>query len=392
MNERLKDVKTGELSLFRNPPVDGFGSVSGAELILQDQSGGDVGKFCNISQSIIKELSSEPSVSAVFTSFRSDFPQFEVEVDEDKAYQLGTTPKDILNTLQLFYGGSQSGDFVRFGKFYRVNIKSEGHYRMDESSLSQIYVKSMAGNMIPVNTLVKLKKVYGPESLSRYNLFNSITINLLPSKGYGNGALIEAAEKVLNKKLPTGYGYEWSGLSREEKRSSGQIFIIFGLCILFTYFFLAAQYESYILPFAVLLSVPTGMLGVFLAIKLAGISNNIYVQIGLIMLIGLLAKNAILIVEFANQARKKGMSIAESSLEGARQRFRPILMTSLTTILGLVPLIFATGSAAIGNHSIGIGTIGGLLSGVVLGILFTPVLYILFQTLHEKLFGTKSTI
>lgn len=214
----------------------------------------------------------------------------------------------------------------------------------------------------------------------------------MPSKGYGNGAMMEATERVIKKELPTGYGYEWSGLSREEKRSGEQMFLIFGLCILFTYFILAAQYESYILPLAVLLSVPTGLLGVFLAIKMAGITNNIYVQIGLIMLIGLLAKNAILIVEFATQARKKGMPIVTSAIEGAHQRFRPILMTSLAFIIGLVPLTFATGPAAVGNHSISVGAIGGMLSGVVLGVIFTPVLYILFQSLHEKISGTKNTI
>lgn len=392
MSARLDKVKSGELSLFRNPPVEGFGSVSGAELVLQDKTGGKLDKFNKIAQSLISDLEKEPSVSEAFTSFRSDFPQFEVEVNEDKAYQLGTTPKDVLNTLQLFYGGSQAGDFIRFGKLYRINIKAEGQYRMDEGSLGQVYVKGLTGSMIPINTLVKLKKVYGPESLSRYNLFNSITVNIMPSKGYGNGAMMEATERVIKKELPTGYGYEWSGLSREEKRSGEQMFLIFGLCILFTYFILAAQYESYILPLAVLLSVPTGLFGVFLAIKMAGITNNIYVQIGLIMLIGLLAKNAILIVEFATQARKKGMPIVTSAIEGAHQRFRPILMTSLAFIIGLVPLTFATGPAAVGNHSISVGAIGGMLSGVVLGVIFTPVLYILFQSLHEKISGTKNTI
>ncbi len=389
MNTRLEKVKSGELSLFRSPPVEGFGNVSGAELILQDKTGGDLDKFNKITQTLIGKLNKEPSISEAFTTFRSDFPQFEVEVDEDKAYQLGTTPKDVLNTLQLFYGGSQAGDFIRFGKLYRINIKAEGQYRMDERSLGQVYVKGLTGSMIPINTLVKLKKVYGPESLSRYNLFNSIAVNILPSKGYGNGALMTATEKVIKKELPTGYGYEWSGLSREEKRSGEQIFLIFGLCILFTYFILAAQYESYILPLAVLLSVPTGLLGVFLAIKMTGITNNIYVQIGLIMLVGLLAKNAILIVEFAIQARKKGVPIVASAIEGARQRFRPILMTSLAFIIGLVPLTFATGPAAVGNRSISVGAIGGMLSGVVLGVIFIPVLYILFQSLHEKISGTK---
>jgi hydrophobe/amphiphile efflux-1 (HAE1) family protein len=390
MSSILETVKVGELSLFRNPPVEGFGSVSGAELVLQDKTGGDIEKFNKTAQTIITELNKESTIAGAFTTFRNDFPQFEVEVDEDKAYQLGTTPREVLNTLQLFYGGSQTGDFIRFGKYYRVNIKAEGQYRMDESSLSQIYVKGIFDNMIPINNLVKLKKVYGPESLSRYNLFNSISINILPSKSSGNGALMEAAEKILKKELPAGYGYEWSGLSREEKRSKEQIFLILGLCILFTYFILSAQYESYILPLAVLLSIPTGILGVFLSIKMAGISNNIYVQIGLIMLIGLLAKNSILIVEFAIQAHAKGLSIKESAIEGARKRFRPIIMTSLAFILGLTPLLTATGPAEIGNHSISTGAIGGMLTGVILGVVFTPVLYILFQSLQEKISKGKT--
>lgn len=389
MNIRLADIKTGELSLFRSPPVAGFGSVSGAELVVQDKTGGSLDKLSEVTQSIVAELNQDPSVSSAFTTFRSDYPQFEVTVDEDKAFLLNTTPKDVLNTLSTFYGGSQATDFIRFGKFYRVNIKSEGQYRMDEQSLSQVYVKNSKGDMIPINTLVKLTKVYGPESIPRYNLFNSITVNILPAPGVGNGQVMENAEQIIKAKLPAGYGFEWSGLSREEKKAGNQMFFIFALCIMFTYFLLAAQYESYILPLAVIFSIPTGILGVFLTIGMAGITNNIYVQIGLIMLIGLLAKNAILIVEFAAQARKKGIPIVASALEGARQRFRPILMTSLAFIIGLAPLMFATGPAAVGNHSISFGTIGGMLSGVIIGLIFIPVLYVVFQLLHEKTTGNK---
>lgn len=389
MNIRLEDVKSGELSLFRSPPVEGFGNVSGAELVLQDKTGGSLNRFSQVTQELLTMLNQNPAVSTAFTTFRSDFPQLEVEVDEDKAYQLGTSPKDILNTMQLFYGGSQASDFIRFGKFYRVNIKAEGQYRMDEQSLNQIYVKNSKGDMIPVNTLVKLKRVYGPESVSRYNLFNCIKVNILPAPGYSNGELMSISEKIIKENLPAGYGYEWSGLSREEKHSGEQTFLIFALCILFTYFLLSAQYESYILPLAVIFSIPTGLLGVFLGIGMVGITNNIYVQIGLIMLIGLLAKNAILIVEFASQARKNGKTIITSALEGARQRFRPILMTSLAFIIGLIPLTFATGPTAVGNQSISIGAISGMISGVILGLVFIPVLYILFQSLHERITGKK---
>ena len=390
MNAKLSVIKDGELSLFRTPPVDGFGTIGGAELVLQDKTGGDISKFNDVAQGIIASLYEDPSVAVAFTSFRSDYPQFEVVVDEDKAYQLNTTPRDVLSTLSLFYGGSQASDFVQYGKFYRVNIKAEGQYRMDEQSLSQVYVRNSKDEMIPISTLVKLNKVYGPDNVTRYNLFNSITVNVMPAAGYSNGQVIENAEKLLKEKLPEGYGFEWSGLSREEKRAGNQMAFILALCIAFTYLLLAAQYESYILPFAVILSIPTGLFGVYLFTGMAGISNNIYVQIGIIMLIGLLAKNAILIVEFAVQARKKGAPVIASAVEGARLRFRPILMTSLAFIIGLVPLVFATGPAAVGNHSISIGTIGGMLSGVIIGLLFIPVLYVVFQLIHDKITGKKN--
>lgn len=391
MNARLDKVKDGELSLFRSPPVEGFGSVSGAELVLQDKAGGQLSAFSEIAQGLITELNAHPSISAAFTTFRSDFPQFEVIIDEDKAHQLGTNTREIMNTLQLFYGGSQASDFVRFGKFYRVNIKAEGQYRMDEESLNQVYVKSSAGSMIPVSTLIKLNKVYGPEVVSRYNLFNSITVNILPAPGYSNSQAMEAAEQLMAKKLPGGYGYEWSGLSREEKKSGAQMVFIFGLCILFTYFLLAAQYESYILPLAVIFSIPTGLLGVYLAIGFAGISNNIYVQVGLIMLVGLLAKNAILIIEFALKARKSGMALIPAALEGSRQRLRPILMTSLAFVAGLTPLLMATGPSAVGNRSISTSAAGGMITGVLLGLFIIPVLFVVFQTLQEKV-GRKPVI
>ncbi|MEO5975767.1 MAG: efflux RND transporter permease subunit, partial [Chryseolinea sp.] len=389
MNERLTDVKEGEMSLFRSPPVEGFGSVSGAELVLQDKAGGKLDKFSQTANQLIEELNKQPAVSSAFTSFRSDFPQFEVIVDEDKTYQLGTTPKDVMTTLQLFYGGAQASDFVRFGKFYRVNIKAEGQYRMDEQSLNQIFVKSITGAMIPVGTLVKLTKVYGPEVVNRYNLFNSISINILPAAGFSSSQAMEVAEKLIGEKLPAGYGYEWSGLSREEKKSGSQMVFIFGLCILFTYFLLAAQYESYILPLAVILSIPTGILGVYLAIGAAGITNNIYVQVGLIMLVGLLAKNAILIVEFALKARQTGMELHIAALEGARQRLRPILMTSLAFVAGLIPLLFASGPSAVGNRSISASAAGGMISGVLLGVLIIPVLFVVFQKIQERISERK---
>jgi hydrophobe/amphiphile efflux-1 (HAE1) family protein len=385
MTVRLASVKEGELSLFRSPPVEGFGSVNGAELVLQDKTSRSLDEFSQQAQKLLSALNQDPSIGSAFTTFRSDFPQFEVIVDEDKAFQLGTTPRDVMTTLQLFYGGAQSSDFVRFGKFYRVNVKAEGQFRMDEESLNQVFVKNTSGAMIPVGNLVKLRKVYGPEVVDRYNLFNSITVNIMAKPGYSNSQIISATERILSEKLPAGYGYEWSGLSREEKESGGQMVLIFGMCVLFTYFLLAAQYESYLLPLAVILSLPTGILGVYSAIGLAGITNNIYVQIGLIMLIGLLAKNAILIVEFALKARQSGMSLVDAAIEGARQRFRPILMTSLAFVAGLIPLMFATGASAAGNRSISTSAAGGMITGVVLGLVFIPLLFVIFQGLQERI-------
>jgi hydrophobe/amphiphile efflux-1 (HAE1) family protein len=385
MNGRLASVKEGELSLFRSPPVEGFGSVNGAELVLQDKTSRSLDEFSQQAQQLLSELNQDPSIGAAFTTFRSDFPQFEVIVDEDKAFQLGTTPRDVMTTLQLFYGGAQSSDFVRFGKFYRVNVKAEGQFRMDEESLNQVFVKNASGSMIPVGNLVKLHKVYGPEVVDRYNLFNSITVNIMAKPGFSNSQIMEATERILSAKLPAGYGYEWSGLSREEKESGGQVVLIFGMCLLFTYFLLAAQYESYLLPLAVIFSIPTGILGVYTAIGLTGITNNIYVQIGLIMLIGLLAKNAILIVEFALKARQSGMPLVDAAIEGARQRFRPILMTSLAFVAGLIPLMFATGASAVGNRSISTSAAGGMITGVVFGLLIIPLLFVIFQSLQEKI-------
>ncbi|WP_420155155.1 efflux RND transporter permease subunit [Siphonobacter sp.] len=390
MNQRLANVKEGDFSLFRSPPVEGFGSVNGSELVLQDKTGGELSSFNTQAQQIIGALNQDPTIGAAFTTFRSDFPQFEVIVDEDKAYQLGTTPREVMTTLQLFYGGAQSSDFVRFGKFYRVNVKAEGQFRMDEESLNQVFVKNASGQMIPIGTLVRLNKVYGPDVVNRYNLFNSITVNILAKEGYSNSQSMDATERILQAKLPAGYGYEWSGLSREEKESAGQMVLIFGMCVVFTYFLLAAQYESYLLPLAVILSIPTGLLGVYLAIGMAGITNNIYVQIGLIMLIGLLAKNAILIVEFALKARQSGLGIVEAAVEGARQRFRPILMTSLAFVAGLIPLMFATGSSAVGNRSISTSAAGGMITGVLLGLLIIPLLFVLCQSLQEKISRKRS--
>ncbi len=310
-----------------------------------------------------------------------------LEVDNIKAKQLGVSVSELMQTLQIYYGSSYVSDFNRFGKYYRVMAQADIPYRNDPSSLNGIDVKNNLNEMVPAKTLVTFKRVYGPETVTRNNLFNAVTINGTPKPGYSTGDAIKAIEETAKEVLPRGYSYEWTGVTREEIKTGGQTAFIFLLSVIFVYFLLAAQYESYILPLAVILTVPTGVLGVFAFIGFAGLDNNIYVQIGLIMLVGLLAKNAILIVEYAVQRRRSGMGLVESALEGSQLRLRPILMTSFAFIVGLLPLTWTHGASALGNHSISISAIGGMLTGVLLGVFIIPVLFVIFQYLQEKLTG-----
>ncbi|MDR6132400.1 HAE1 family hydrophobic/amphiphilic exporter-1 [Chryseobacterium sp. SORGH_AS1175] len=333
----VKGKIKGEFMIFRNPAVEGFGNAGGVELVLQDRASGSIADFEKISRKVIDALSKRPEIGTAFTSFRSDYPQYEVMLDEDKAQQLGLTPKEIMDVMQLYLTGSQTTDFIRFGRLYRVNVRSEAEFRKNEASLDNIMIRNRDNKMVPVSTLVSLKKVYGPQVISRYNLYNSISVNANAAGGASTGKVMSVIDEVLQKELPKGYSYEYGGLSLQERNSGSQMIFIFGLSILFVYFLLSAQYESYLLPLAVMLSLPTGILGVFIATGLAGIDNNIYVQIALIMLVGLLAKNAILIVEFAIRQRKAGLSVFEAGIAGAKMRLRPILMTSFAFVAGLIP-------------------------------------------------------
>ncbi|RZM15224.1 MAG: efflux RND transporter permease subunit, partial [Pedobacter sp.] len=358
MNEvrgRLATIKGASFFVFTFPTVPGFSNIDGLDMVLQDRTGGSLDKFSGISQKFIGELMKRPEIAVAFTAFRSDYPQLELEVNDEKAEQLGVRVKDIMQTMQAYFGSAQASDFNRFGKYYRVMVQADKTDRAAPSSMDGVFVKNSLGDMVPINTLVKLKRVYGPENVSRYNLFNSIGINAIPKPGFSSGDAIKAVEEVALQQLPFGYSYEFSGLTKEEITSGGQSTVIFALCLLFVYFLLAAQYESYILPLAVVLSIPTGILGVFLAINLTGIDNNIYVQVALVMLIGLLAKNAILIVEFAVQRRRAGKTITAAAIEAAKLRLRPIIMTSLAFIVGMIPMMNAVGPSALGNHSISIG-------------------------------------
>ncbi|MFC6196429.1 efflux RND transporter permease subunit, partial [Dyadobacter subterraneus] len=333
----------------------------------QDRSGGPLGKFSAITNEFIGELNKQAPVAAAFTTFKADYPQYQLEVDDDKADQLGVKVKDILQTMQAYFGTAQASDFNRFGKYYKVVLQADAADKAEPASLNSVYVKNQRGDMVPLNTLVTLKRVFGSETASRYNLFNSIQLNVIPKPGFSSGDAIEAIKNLAAKKLPSGITYEFSGQTREEISSGGQSVIVFMLCLVFVYFLLAAQYESYILPFSVILSIPTGIFGVFAVIGIKGIENNIYVQVALVMLIGLLAKNAILIVEFALQRRKAGKSLVEAAMEASRLRLRPIIMTSLAFVFGMFPMSIATGPSAQGNHSISFAAAGGMISGVVLG-------------------------
>jgi len=390
IREKMTPIKGADFFVFTTPTVPGFGNVEGLEVVLQDRTGGDLPKLGQVGQDFIGELMKQPAIGVAFTSFRADYPQLEAEVDQVKAAQLGVGVKDALQTMQAYFGSAQASDFNRFGKYYRVVVQADKASRADLTALNGAFVKNNRGEMVPLATLVRLKRVFGPETASRYNLFNALTINATPKAGYSSGDAIKAVELVAAQHLPSGYTYEFSGLTREEISSGNQSTIVFLMCIVFVYFLLAAQYESYMLPFAVLLSLPTGILGVFAAIGFAGITNNIYVQVALIMLIGLLAKNAILIVEFALQRRHAGEPLVQAALKASASRLRPILMTSLAFVAGMLPMMNVKGPSAQGNHSISIGAAGGMFTGVVLGLLLIPLLFVIFQSLNERLSGTPS--
>lgn len=383
----LSQDKRANFLVLNTPTVDGFGNTSGMELVLQDRTNGELQQLGNISYGMMGALMQRPEIAVAYTTFDVSYPQFEVLVDEAKAAQLGVNVADVMAVMQGYYGSIQSSDFNRFGKYYRVLVQASPESRKDQASLNSVFVKNSSNEMVPLNGLVTLNPVNGAEVVDRFNLFNSSNLTVMPAPGFSTGQAMEAIEEVSNQVLPPGYTYDYKGMSREESTSSSQSTVIFGLCIIFVFFLLSAQYESYILPWAVLIAIPIGLSGVFVGITVAQLANNIYVQIAMVMLIGLLAKNGILIVEFAIQRRRAGKRLVASAVEGAKARLRPILMTSLAFIAGLIPLVFVSGPSAIGNHSIGYAAIFGMLFGTVLGLFITPVLFVVFQYLHEKISG-----
>lgn len=378
-------VKDGRVMIFAPPMITGYSATNGFEMKMQDRTGGDINQFFSVVQGFLAQLNAQPEIQTAYTTFNPTFPQYMIDIDAAKCKQAGISPSAILSTLQGYYGGMYVSNFNRFGKIYRVMMQASPEARVSPETLNSIKVRS-GSEMAPVANYVKLTRIYGPDLLNRFNMFTSISVTGQPAAGYSSGDAIAAIQRVAAETLPQGYGYEYAGMTREEAGSSGgnATAMIFGLCLLFVYLLLSAQYESYLLPFAVIFSIPFGLMGAFVFASIFDISNNIYLQIALIMLIGLLAKNAILIVEFALERRMTGMSIVNAAIAGAAARLRPILMTSLAMVIGLLPMMFASGVGANGNRALGTGSVGGMLIGMVLQVLVVPALFVVFQKLQEK--------
>ena len=376
-------IKDAQILAFAPPMVPGFSANSGISLVMQDRTGGDLDKFFQIVKDYLAELNKRPEFQQAMTSYNPGYPQYMVHVDVAKCKQSGISPSIVLSTLQGYYGGMYVSNFNSYGKLYRVMIQAAPEDRMTSESLNSIYVRTSDG-MAPVSEYCQLERVYGPLNINRFNLFTSINVTATVASGYSTGDALKAIAEVAEDMLPTGYSYDFTGLTREESKATNTTAVIFLLCFVFIYLILSAQYESYILPLAVVLSVPFGLAGCFLFTMLFGHSNDIYMQISLIMLIGLLAKNAILIIQFALERRQTGMAITWSAILGAAARLRPILMTSLAMVIGLLPMMFASGVGKNGNQTLGAAAVGGMLIGTLLQIIVVPGLFVIFQSLQEK--------
>ena len=385
VQRRTAFISSADIMAFTRPMIPGYGASSGFEVYVQDQKGGTIEDLLKYTRNFLTELNKRPEIGRATTSFDTKFPQYLVEVDAALCKRNGVSPTDVLSTLSGYIGGNYASNMNRFSKLYRVMVQAPAQYRLDTEALNNIFVRNDAGEMSPISQYLKLTRIYGSEVLTRFNLFSAIQVNGAPATGYSSGQAIQAVKEVAAQTLPTGYGFEFGGMSREESNTGNTTTLVFVICVVFIYLILCALYESLFIPLAVILSVPFGLAGSFLFAKMFGLENNIYLQTGLIMLIGLLSKTAILLTEYASERRRHGMTISQAAISAVQVRLRPILMTSLTMIFGMLPMMFASGVGANGNISIGVGTVGGMLIGTIALLFIVPVLFIVFQTLQEKL-------
>ena len=390
--ERTAHIKDAEIQYFLPPTVPGFGNASGFELRLQDRTAASFQETARVANMLVDSLNRDPRLQGVTSGFQPNFPQYLLKVDLAQAAKLGVNVNEALESLQSYVGSFYSSNFIRFGQMYKVMLQASPEYRMEPKDIYSLYAKNRNGEMVPYSNFLTMERVFGPNQITRYNMFTSSLITGDAAPGVSSGEAIAAVEEIAADILPRGYALEWSGVSREEKESGGQTILIFGICLLFVYLLLSAQYESLLLPFPVILSLPAGVFGAYFVLQLAGIDNNIYAQVALVMLIGLLGKNAILIIEMANQFRKQGMSILKAAMKGAGSRLRPILMTSFAFICGLIPLMMASGAGALGNRSIGTAAAGGMLIGTMVGIFLVPGLYVVFESLATRLKRNRPAI
>ena len=381
---RTADINSADIMVYTRGMIPGYGSSNGFEVYIQDQKGGKMEDLEKITDDFIIELNKRPEISRAKTAFDSSYPMYLLEIDAVQCKRNGISPSNVLSVLSGYVGGSYASNMNRFSKLYRVMMQAAPEYRLDTESLQNMFVRNSQGEMSPINQYLTLKRIYGPQSISRFNLFTAISVSGQAANGYSSGQAIQAVRETAAKVIPAGYGYEFGGMSREEANTGNSVAIIFVICIVFIYLILCALYESIFIPVVIILSIPFGLAGSFLFARMFGLENNIYLQIGLLMLIGLLAKTAILLTEFASQKREEGMTIAMAAMSAAKARLRPILMTSLTMIFGMLPLMFASGVGANGNISIGVGTVGGMLIGTLALIIVVPPLFIIFQHIEEK--------
>ncbi len=393
MQEKTKHIKDAEIQFFPPPAVPGFGNASGFELRLLDKTGsGNLQQTYAITQKFIEAVSKRKEIKNIFTSFNPTFPQYLIHIDQDVASKKGITADNAMSNLQTLMGSYYATNFIRFGQMYKVMLQADPKYRAQPEDILKLRVKNKDGEMVPYGLFSKIERIYGPEQLTRYNMYVSAMLNGEAATGYSSGDAIKAIEEVAKENLPRGYSYDWSGMTREEIASGNQVIYIFVICLLFVYLLLSAQYESFLLPLPVLLSLPIGIFGSLFLLYITGLENNIYAQVAMVMLIGLLGKNAILIVEFAILKQKQGFSAIESAIEGAVSRLRPILMTSFAFIAGLIPLMMASGAGAIGNKTIGTAAAGGMFFGTVFGVLIIPGLYVLFSKSKTKINSQKTNV